>query len=291
MAGAGIKEIKTRIGSVNSTKQVTKAMELVASSKMRKAKDRALASRPYFGTMYDTVKDIATNTRGVRNVFLKQREVKSRCYIVIAGDRGLAGGYNSNIMKLVLSHMGDKKEKVMPIGKKANEFFAKRGYSILKSAESVEKCGYEETLAFANEAMDLYKKGEVDEVYLAYTEFVSPLTQNPKLLKVLPLAFEEENKETKEQAAKKARVQYLPSAEVVLGHIIPKYVSGIVYDGIIESFASEQAARRTAMSSATDNADEMLSNLELSYNRARQSAVTQEITEIVGGVEALKSGG
>ena len=289
MAGAGIKEIKTRINSVNSTKQVTKAMELVASSKMRKAKDRALAARPYFGTMYDTVRDIATNTRGVRNVFLKQREVKNKCYIVVAGDRGLAGGYNSNIMKLVLSHMGDKKEKVMPIGKKANEFFAKRGYDILKSAESVEKCGYEETLAFAQEAMDLYKKGEVDEVYMVYTEFVSPLTQRPKLLKVLPLAFDkEEKKETKEQSAKGTRVQYLPSAEVVLGHIIPKYVSGIVYDGVIESFASEQAARRTAMSSANDNADEMLSNLELSYNRARQSAVTQEITEIVGGVEALK---
>ena len=289
MAGAGIKEIKTRINSVNSTKQVTKAMELVASSKMRKAKDRALAARPYFGTMYDTVRDIATNTRGVRNIFLKQREVKNKCYIVVAGDRGLAGGYNSNIMKLVLSHMGDKKEKVMPIGKKANEFFAKRGYDILKSAESVEKCGYEETLAFAQEAMDLYKKGEVDEVYMVYTEFVSPLTQRPKLLKVLPLAFDkEENKETKEQSAKGTRVQYLPSAEVVLGHIIPKYVSGIVYDGVIESFASEQAARRTAMSSANDNADEMLSNLELSYNRARQSAVTQEITEIVGGVEALK---
>ena len=289
MAGAGIKEIKTRINSVNSTKQVTKAMELVASSKMRKAKDRALAARPYFGTMYDTVRDIATNTRGVRNVFLKQREVKNKCYIVVAGDRGLAGGYNSNIMKLVLSHMGDKKEKVMPIGKKANEFFAKRGYDILKSAESVEKCGYEETLAFAQEAMDLYKKGEVDEVYMVYTEFVSPLTQRPKLLKVLPLAFDkEENKETKEQSAKGTRVQYLPSAEVVLGHIIPKYVSGIVYDGVIESFASEQAARRTAMSSANDNADEMLSTLELSYNRARQTAVTQEITEIVGGVEALK---
>ena len=288
MAGAGIKEIKTRINSVNSTKQVTKAMELVASSKMRKAKDRALAARPYFGTMYNTVKDIATNTRGVRNVFLKQREVKNRCYIVVAGDRGLAGGYNSNITKLTLSHMDGKKEKVMTVGKKSTEFFSKRGYDILKSTESVEKCDYNEAIAFAQEAMDLYKKGEIDEVYMVYTEFVSPLTQNPKLLKVLPLAFEEENKETKEQAAKKARVQYLPSAEVVLGHIIPKYVSGIVYDGIIESFASEQAARRTAMSSATDNADEMLSNLELSYKRARQSAVTQEITEIVGGVEALK---
>lgn len=289
MAGAGIKEIKTRINSVNSTKQVTKAMELVASSKMRKAKDRALASRPYFDTMYNTVRDIATNTRGVRNVFLKQREVKNRCYIVVAGDRGLAGGYNSNIMKLTLRHMNGKKEKLMTIGKKSTEFFKKRGYDILKSTESVEKCDYDETLAFAQEAMDLYKKGEVDEVYMVYTEFVSPLTQEPKLLKVLPLAFEkEENNETKEQAAKGARVQYLPSAEVVLGHIIPKYVSGVVYGGVIESFASEQAARRTAMSSATDNADEMLSNLELSYNRARQSAVTGEIIDIVGGVEALK---
>ena len=288
MAGAGIKEIKTRINSVNSTKQVTKAMELVASSKMRKAKDRALAARPYFGTMYNTVKDIATNTRGVRNVFLKQREVKNRCYIVVAGDRGLAGGYNSNITKLTLSHMDGKKEKVMTVGKKSTEFFSKRGYDILKSTESVEKCDYNEAIAFAQEAMDLYKKGEIDEVYMVYTEFVSPLTQNPKLMKILPLAFDKEEVKSKENSGRRARVQYLPSAEVVLGHIIPKYVSGIVYDGIIESFASEQAARRTAMSSATDNADEMLSNLELSYNRARQSAVTQEITEIVGGVEALK---
>ena len=289
MAGAGIKEIKNRIGSVQSTKQVTKAMELVSSSKMRKAKDRALASRPYFNTMYETVKDIASNTRGVRDPFLKQREVKNKCYIVIAGDRGLAGGYNSNIFKLTTAHMDGKQEKVMTVGKKATEFFQKRGYDIVAAEESVEKCDYDRTLALANQAMDLYKKGEVDEVYMVYTEFVSPLTQRPKLLKVLPLAFDkEENKETKEQSAKGTRVQYLPSAEVVLGHIIPKYVSGIVYDGVIESFASEQAARRTAMSSANDNADEMLSNLELSYNRARQSAVTQEITEIVGGVEALK---
>lgn len=289
MAGAGIKEIKNRINSVNSTKQVTKAMELVASSKMRKAKDRALASKPYFEIMRDTVKDIATNTSGSRNVFLKQRDVQNKCYIVIAGDRGLAGGYNSNILKLTLNHMNNNKDKVMTIGMKATEFFSKRGYDVLKSIDNVEKCGYDETLAFANKAMELYKKGEIDEVYMVYTEFISPLTQNAKLVKILPLAFDnEQNLESKEHTAKKARVQYLPSAEVVLGHIIPKYVSGTIFGGVIESFASEQAARRTAMSSATDNADEILSNLELSYNRARQSAVTQEITEIVGGVEALK---
>lgn len=287
MAGAGIKEIKNRIGSVESTKQVTKAMELVASSKMRKAKDRALASRPYFNTMYDTVKDIATNTKGVRDVFLKQREVKNRCYIVIAGDRGLAGGYNSNIFKLTTAHMDGKQEKVITVGKKATEFFQKRGYDILVAEESVEKCDYDRSLNLANQAMDLYKKGEIDEVYISYTEFVSPLVQRPKLVKILPLVFEKDETEEKKPVSR-ARVQYLPSPEAVLSYIIPKYVSGIVYDGIIESFASEQSARRTAMKSASDNADAMLSTLELSYNRARQSAVTQEITEIVGGVEALK---
>ena len=287
--GAGIKEIKNRIHSVQSTQQITKAMELVASSKMRKAKDRALASRPYFNTMYETVKDIATNTRGVRDVFLKQREVKNRCYIVIAGDRGLAGGYNSNIFKLTTAHMDGKQEKVIALGKKSVEFFSKRGYDLLISQDNVENCDYEKTLEIANTAMDLYKKGEVDEVYISYTEFVSPLVQRPQLKKILPLVFEKDETEVKpKEEGRKARVQYLPSPEAVLSYIIPKYVSGIIYDGVIESFASEQSARRNAMKSASDNADEMLSTLELSYNRARQSSITQEITEIVGGVEALK---
>ena len=287
--GAGIKEIKNRINSVQSTQQITKAMELVASSKMRKAKDRALASRPYFNTMYETVKDIATNTRGVRDVFLKQREVKNRCYIVIAGDRGLAGGYNSNIFKLTTAHMDGRQEKVIALVKKSVEFFSKKGYDLLVSQDNVENCDYEKTLEIANTAMDLYKKGEVDEVYISYTEFVSPLVQRPKLIKILPLVFEKDDTEVKsKEEGRKARVQYLPSPEAVLSYIIPKYVSGIIYDGVIESFASEQSARRNAMKSASDNADEMLSTLELSYNRARQSSITQEITEIVGGVEALK---
>ena len=204
MAGAGIKEIKNRIGSVQSTKQVTKAMELVSSSKMRKAKDRALASRPYFNTMYNTVKDIATNTRGVRDPFLKQREVKNKCYIVIAGDRGLAGGYNSNIFKLTTAHMDGKQEKVMTVGKKATEFFQKRGCDIVAAEESVEKCDYDSTLALANQAMDLYKKGEIDELYICYTEFISPLTQTPKLMKVLPLAFDKEEGKSKDNSGSRA---------------------------------------------------------------------------------------
>ena len=290
MAGAGIKEIKNRINSIESTKQITKAMELVASSKMRKAKDRALANKPYFDIMYDTVKDIATNTKGVRDLFLKQREVKNKCYIVIAGDRGLAGGYNSNIFKLTTAHMDGKQEKIMAVGKKSVEFFQKRGYDVLITEDSIERCDYEKTLEIANTAMDLYKKGEIDEVYISYTEFVSPLVQCPKLIKVLPLVFEEDEAEVKstKDVGRKARVQYLPSPEAVLSYIIPKYVSSIVYGGIVEAFASEQSARRNAMKSASDSADEMLSTLELSYNRARQSAVTGEIIDIVGGVEALK---
>ncbi|MDU2196806.1 MAG: ATP synthase F1 subunit gamma [Peptostreptococcaceae bacterium] len=288
MAGAGSKEIKTRMTSVESTKQITKAMQLVASSKLRKAKERAESSRPYFTTLYNTINEISQSTKGVKNDFLVQREVKNKCYIVVAGDRGLAGGYNSNVLKSVVNHMAGKQEKIISIGKKAHEFFDKRGYEIVNSIENVEHCNYDNALEISNNVMDLYKKGEIDEVYIAYTEFVSPLVQNVKLIKVLPLVFENKNTESQENSVRRGRVQYLPSAEAVLGYIIPKYISGTIYGGVIESFASEQGARRTAMESATDNADEMLSDLELKYNRARQSAVTQEITEIVGGVEALK---
>ena len=288
MAGAGSKEIKTRMTSVESTKQITKAMQLVASSKLRKAKERAESSRPYFTTLYNTINEISQSTKGVKNDFLVQREVKNKCYIVVAGDRGLAGGYNSNVLKSAVNHMAGKQEKIISIGKKAHEFFDKRGYEIVNSIENVEHCNYDNALEISNNVMDLYKKGEIDEVYIAYTEFVSPLVQNVKLIKVLPLVFENKNTESQENSVRRGRVQYLPSAEAVLGYIIPKYISGTIYGGVIESFASEQGARRTAMESATDNADEMLSDLELKYNRARQSAVTQEITEIVGGVEALK---
>ena len=284
MAGAGIKAIKTRMVSVESTKQITKAMELVASSKLRKAKERAESTEPYFDALYDTVKDIASTTR-VNNVFMKQREVKNRCYVVVAGDRGLAGGYNSNVLKETVNHMDGKKETVMTIGKKAYEYFSKRDYNVAGYVEAVEGCTYADTSEISNKLMDLYKKGEVDEVYFAYTKFKSALVQEVKLIKLLPLVFEDEASEEKKSRSK---VQYLPSPGSVLNYIIPNYVTGVVYGGIIESFASEQGARRTAMESATDNANEMLSDLELSYNRARQSAVTQEITEIVGGVEALK---
>ena len=282
-----MKEIKTRIKSVESTKQITKAMELVSSSKFRKAKERAESSRPYFNTLYNTVQDIAKNTSNSRNIFLKERKVNNVCYIVIAGDRGLAGGYNSNILKAVIAHNKLGTGKVITVGKKAKESLSKRGYEVIDYIESVEKCVYEDANRVAQTAMEAYKNGEVDEVNLVYTEFISALSQEPKIVKLLPVTIDNTNTET-EVKKSKAAVQYLPSADAVLGYVLPKYVSGSVYGAIAESFASEQAARRTAMESATDNANEMISKLELVYNRARQAAVTQEISEIVGGAAAAK---
>ena len=279
-----MKEIKTRIKSVESTKQITKAMELVSSSKFRKAKEKAESSRPYFNTLYNTVQDIAKNTSGIKNVFLKERKVNNVCYIVIAGDRGLAGGYNSNILKAVLAHNEHGTGKVISVGKKAKESLSKRGYEIIDSIESVEDAVYEDANRVAQRAMEAYKNGEVDEVNLVYTQFISALDQEPKVVKLLPVTIDNDNKEKSKKS--KAAVQYLPSADAVLGYILPKYVSGSVYGAIAESYASEQAARRTAMESATDNANEMISKLQLIYNRARQAAVTQEISEIVGGAAA-----
>jgi F-type H+-transporting ATPase subunit gamma len=285
LAGAGIKDIKRRIKSVESTKQITKAMELVASSKLRKAKEKAENSRPYFETLYDTVINISANTNGIKNEFLNQRDVKNRCYIVIAGDRGLAGGYNSNVLKSSVAHMEGKKEKVIAVGKKSVEFFSKRGYDLLETVSSVEYSGYGEASKIASAAMNAYKNGDVDEVYVYYTEFISPLVQEVKMLKLLPVTFAQNEKYEKRSVGV---VEYEPSPEEVLNYIIPKYVAGSIYGSVLEAFASEQGARRIAMESATDNADDMIDKLELSYNRARQFAITQEISEIVGGSEALK---
>ena len=279
-----MKEIKTRIKSVESTRQITKAMELVSSSKFRKAKERAESTKPYFNTLYSTVQDIASNTSNSKNVFMKNRDVKNVCYIVIAGDRGLAGGYNSNILKAVMAHNTLGAGKVIPIGKKASESFSKRGYEVIDSIETVENATYEDANRVAQAAMDAYKKGEVDEVNLVYTQFISALSQEPTIVKLLPVTIEPKQGEEIKKA--KCAVQYLPSADAVLGYVLPKYVSGSIYGAIAESFASEQAARRTAMESATDNANEMIAKLELSYNRASQAAVTQEISEIVGGAAA-----
>ncbi|MZQ75926.1 MAG: ATP synthase F1 subunit gamma [Peptoclostridium sp.] len=286
MAGVGMKDIKRRIKSVSNTKQITKAMELVSSAKLRRAKEAVVQSRPYFETLYDTIKDIAINTKGINSPFLEKREVKNKCYIVLSGDRGLCGGYNSNSLKTAVAHMEGKKEKVIAVGRKSAEFFSKRGYDVVSRHTGIsERPQYSHGQDIAAKISELFTKGEVDEVYLVYTYFQSALVQEPRVVKLLPLSFEA----TAEAAAEKGKglVTYEPSEDVVLEYLVPKFLSGIVFGGMVESGASEQGARRMAMESATGNAEDMIGKLELLYNRARQATITQELSEIVAGANAL----
>ena len=278
-----MKDIKRRIKSVGSTRQITKAMELVSSSKLRKAKTRAEQGRPYFEELYRSMCEIASANTDFSTVFTQKREVKHRLFIVIAGDRGLAGGYNSNLLKLAAAaHENDaEKPKIIAIGRKAIEYFTKRGYELAGSfANIAEDIRPSKVYDIANIAIDMFKRGEVDDVQLFYTTFVSSLTQEPQQMAVLPMQTQKlDNYGT---------MCYDPSPEAVFNRIVPRFTASLLQCAIVESFASEQGARRTAMESATDNADEMIASLSLLYNRARQASITQELTEIVGGANALE---
>lgn len=279
-----MKDIKRRIKSVESTMQITKAMELVASSKLRKAKEKVENSRPYFNTLYDTMRKISRSTKGLKSQFTVDRDTGKKGYIVVAGDRGLAGGYNSNVLKTAVSHMDNQKYPVIAVGKKSMDFFNKRGYPLRgKFSSGAESIDVAEIHQISEEAIALYKSGEIDELYIVFTKFVSTLTQEPQIIKLLPLKFDDEG-----AAAKSSLTVYEPSPEGVFDYLVPKYIDGIIFGAIVESFASEQGARRTAMESATDNAEDMIGSLQLKYNRARQATITQEISEIVAGAEALK---
>ena len=279
-----MKDIKRRIKSVESTMQITKAMELVASSKLRKAKEKVENSRPYFNTLYDTMRKISRSTKGLKYQFTVDRDTGKKGYIVVAGDRGLAGGYNSNVLKTAVSHMDNQKYPVIAVGKKSMDFFNKRGYPLHgKFSSGAESIDVAEIHQISEEAIALYKSGEIDELYIVFTKFVSTLTQEPQIIKLLPLKFDDEG-----AAAKSSLTVYEPSPEGVFDYLVPKYIDGIIFGAIVESFASEQGARRTAMESATDNAEDMIGSLQLKYNRARQATITQEISEIVAGAEALK---
>ena len=283
MAGASMKDIKLRIKSVESTMQITKAMELVASSKLRKAKERQERSRPYFMGLKETLVDIEANTRDFSSSYQKQRDVKKRCLIMIAGDRGLAGGYNSNIIKAVTEKMqGDIPTCILPIGKRAVDFCTRKGIEIVTS-EFIEAGSISITDCFAisNLVTQGYLSGQFDEVSIIYTQFVSMLTQTPKSESLLPLKADG----GKKREDLRSLVLYEPSPEEVYDAIVPGYIAGMIYGAMCESIASEQGARRTAMDAASKNAAEMIENLSLSYNRARQGAITQEITEIVAGAE------
>ena len=278
MAGVSTKEIKTRIRSMESTKQITKAMEMVAASKLRHAQAKVMDSRPYFESLYETINDIIAHNRELSSAYLIARPVKKTAYVVIAGDRGLAGGYNSNVLKLVSSHAQDKTAVFLPVGKKALDYFRSRDAELLSQQYCVAADMHMgDCFSVARQLCKLYMAGQIDQVFVAYTGFVSVLSQTPALLPVLPLQREQK------QGGATREILYEPDSETVFNTIVPEYVGGLIYGALCESRASEHAARRTAMDAATQNADEMISQLSLKFNQARQAAITQEITEIVAG--------
>lgn len=286
MAQAGMRDIKRRIRSVSNTKQITKAMELVSSAKLRRTREKLEKTRPYYNTIVRSINDILSSTSGIKHPFLEKREVKKEAYIVITADRGLCGGYNNNVIKLALENMKNKDNAVIiAVGQKGRDFFRRRGYNLAGEFVHIsENPQYSHAREIGNIVIDLYKKKEIDEVNVVYTQFESTISQVTKIMKLLPA----ENVVEREGRKKTTLVEYEPSPEEVLDYLIPKYIHSVIYGAMIEASASEQAARRNAMESATDNAEEMIEDLKLSYNRARQASITQEISEIVGGAEALK---
>ena len=283
MAGASMKDIKLRIKSVQSTMQITKAMELVASSKLRRAKERQERCRPYFTGLHQTLRDIEAATSDFSSPYQTHREVKKRCLIVIAGDRGLAGGYNSNIFKAVTEELAKGMPvSVLPIGKRAVDFCVRKNIEILTTefAEAA-TVSVADCFTISNLVTKGYLSGQYDEVSIVFTQFVSMLTQTPRTDSLLPLEPEQE----KPQTGVRPLVIYEPSPAAVYDAIVPNYMAGMIYGAMCESVASELGARRTAMDAASKNAAEMIDDLSLRYNRARQGAITQEITEIVAGAE------
>jgi len=282
-----MKDTKRRIKSVESTMQITKAMELVASSKLRKAKEKADKARPYFDALYETMCEIQAENPSFLSPFTRKVGEGKSLLVVIAGDRGLAGGFNSNIFKLAQARIdelgGKDKTDIIAIGKKAVEYFGKREFNMLGSyPDFSENIRIHQANDIAGEIVDKYVKGIYERVELFYTEYVSSITQQAVTKKMLPVELDGQKK------VSKALPIYEPSAGQVFNHIVPRYVTGMIFGACVESFASEQASRRNAMENASDNASEMISSLSLMYNRARQASITQEITEIVGGANSAE---
>ena len=288
MAAANMKAVKLRIKSVQNTMQITKAMQLVAASKLRKAKEKADHSKPYFTIMRETLTDIAQGNTDFQSPYTKQVKNDKWLYVVIAGDRGLAGGYNANLFKFMESETKGRDYMVLPVGKKSVEYFRHRGVELFtEEFAEVARISISECFGIAKMICDAFSNGKFGHVLLCYTDFVSMMTQTPRSTSLLPLSdFETEAAEAgEEKKPVRDLILYEPDSETVFNAIVPEYLAGLLYTSINVSVASELAARRTAMEAATDNAGEMIEKLSLFYNRARQASITQEITEIVAGAE------
>lgn len=288
---ASMRDIKRRKESIQSTGQITKAMKLVATVKLQKARAKAENSKPYFDAMYKAVTTMIARSGSVNHKYLKNSGDGKKAVIVITSNRGLAGGYNTNIIKQVMSSGIDKKDMlVYSIGRKGKDFLARRGYDIKADySDVINEPMYRDAMDIAKDVLDAYTAGEISEIYLAYTSFVNTVSQVPVFIKLLPVNPDDIQLQDggKEELEDGAVLEYEPEEQEALDIIIPKYVSSLVYGALVESVASENGARMTAMDNATSNADEMIDDLSLMYNRARQGSITQELTEIIAGANAI----
>lgn len=281
---ASMRDIKRRRGSIQSTQQITKAMKLVSTVKLQKAKQRAEQSKDYFRCMYETVVSMLAKAGNINHPYLRPGDSAKKGIIVITSNRGLAGGYNSNITKLI-TQGGYKKEEVelYIIGKKGRETLQRYGYRIKEDySDIVEEPLYSDAMEVSKKVLDDFAGGEIGEIYLAYTGFKNTVVHEPTLLKLLPVEVE-----AKVTSQDRAPMNFEPEDDAALDMIIPKYVTSLIYGGLVESVASENGARMQAMDSATSNAEEMIDHLTLMYNRARQGSITQELTEIIAGANAI----
>ena len=284
---ASMRDIKRRKSSIQSTGQITKAMKLVSTVKLQKAKASAEESKPYFVHLYDAINSMLKKSGNISHPLLQAGESKKKAVIVVSSNRGLAGGYNSNVVKLLTQDSNFAKEDVLvyAVGRKGRDTLAGKGYEIKSDySEAMNEPLYSDAVKIGRDVLNAFLAGEVGEIYLAYTVFKNTVSHIPTMVKLLPFTASEEEAEDNNSLV---MMNYEPDPEEVLEHIIPKYVNGLIFGALKESFASENGARMQAMDSATNNAEEMIANLTLAYSRARQSAITQELTEIVAGANAL----
>ncbi|WP_047503309.1 ATP synthase F1 subunit gamma [Staphylococcus sp. ZWU0021] len=285
-----LKEIDTRIKSTKKMKQITKAMNMVSSSKLRRAECNTKQFRPYMEKMQDAITAVAGSDKNSRHPMLQQREVKKSAYLVITSDKGLAGAYNANVLKHLIKDIEEKHASkddysIVVLGQTGVDFLKNKGYDIHDSLIDVpDQPSFKEVQAIAKKAIGLYSEGEVDEVKIYFSHFVSVLENTPSTKTVLPLSPEDSSLGHGQMSS----YEFEPDKEAILSVILPQYVESLIYGTILDAKASEHATRMTAMKNASDNASEIIDDLSIQYNRARQAAITQQITEIVGGSVALE---
>ena len=288
---ATMREIKRRRVSIQNTQQITKAMKLVSTVKLQRAKTRAENSKAYFKYMYKTITSMLAKAGNVNHPFVQGNSSKNVAVVTVTSNRGLAGGYNANIIKLVTgSDLEKENVRVYSVGKKGADGLARRGYEIVtENPDYIEEPTFAQAQELSQRLLSDFEKGEIGEIYVAYTEFKNTVTHIPKLIKLLPVEAGDVQGEEGEMSAidKITPMNFEPAEEEAIALLIPKYVTSILYGAFVEAVASENGARMQAMDSATNNAEEIISDLELKYNRARQGAITQELTEIIAGANAI----